>query len=92
MPGLPQQPPREPVGPVFTHEGYPEIAVVDLGWDISSALRALWHAGHPLESDGVIRSAWLQLLFVMDATAASSPLAGNILLATADHSIPVRLG
>ena len=92
VPGLPQQPPHEPVGQVFAHEAHPEIAVVDLGRDISDALRASWHAGHPLESDGVIRSAWLQLLFATDTTAASSLLAGNVLLAMADRSIPVRLG
>ena len=83
-PGLPQQPLREPVGQVFTHEGHPEIAVVDLGRDISDALRALWDAGHPFESGRVIQSVWLQPLFATGTTAASSLLAGNVFLATVD--------
>ena len=29
--GLRQELPRQPGGQIFTHEGYPEIAVVDLG-------------------------------------------------------------
>ena len=78
--GLPQQPPREPVGQVFTHEGHPEIAVVDLGRDISDALRVSWDAGHPFESGGVIQSVWLQPLFATATTAASSLLAGNVFL------------
>ena len=63
VPGLPQQPPREPVGQVFTHEGHPEFAVVDLGRDISDALRPSWDAGHAFESGGLIQSLWLQPLF-----------------------------
>ena len=92
VPGLPQQPPREPVGQDFTHGGHPEIPVVDLGRDISNALRASWNTGHPVESGGVIQSAWLQPLFATGHAAASSLLAGNGFLATADPSIPARLG
>ena len=32
--GLRQELPRQPVGQIFTHDGYPEIAVVDLGLDV----------------------------------------------------------
>ena len=92
VPGLPQQPPREPVGQVFTHEGHPEIAVVDLGRDISDALRVSWDAGHPFESGGVIQSVWLQPLFATGTTAASSLLAGNVFLATADPSTLITIG
>ena len=92
VPGLPQQPPREPVGQVFTHEGHPEIAVVDLGRDISDALRVSWDAGHPFESGGVIQSVWLQPLFSTGTTAASSLLAGNVFLATADPSTLITIG
>lgn len=89
---LPPQPPREPVGQIFTHEGHPEIAVVDLGRDISDALRASWDAGHLFESGGVIQSVWLQPLFATGTTASSSLLAGNVFLATADPSTLMTIG
>ena len=92
MSGLPQQPPREPVGQVFTHEGHPEIAVVDLGRDISDTLRVSWDAGHPFESGGVIQSVWLQPFFATGTMAASSLLAGNVFLATADPSTLITIG
>ena len=89
---LPQQPPREPVGQIFTREGHQEIAVVDLGRDISDALRASWDAGHLFESRGVIQSVWLQPLFATGTTASSSLLAGNVFLATADPSTLITIG
>lgn len=89
---LAQHPPREPVGQIFTHEGHPEIAVVDLGRDISDALRASWDAGHLFASGGVIQSVWLQPLFATGTTASSSLLAGNVFLATADPSTLITIG
>ena len=81
---VPQAPPRQPVGQVLASDGHPSIAVVDLGRDISNALRASWDDGHRFESGGVIDSVWLQPLFAAGSTAASSLAAGNVFLATAD--------
>ena len=92
--GLRQEPPREPVGQVFTYERHPKIAVVDLGRDVSAALRASWDRDgrRPFESGGVIDSAWLQPLFGTGTTAASSLLAGNVFLATADPATLMTIG
>ena len=92
--GLRQELPRQPVGQIFTHEGYPEIAVVDLGRDVSDVLRDSWDAGRPFESGGVIESAWLQPLFGSVGAAASSLLAGNVFLATANPAtlMTIRAG
>ena len=82
------------MGQVFTHERHPKIAVVDLGRDVSAALRASWdrEGGRPFESGGVIDSAWLQPLFGTGTTAASSLLAGNVFLATADPATLMTIG
>ena len=90
--GLRPELPREPVGQIFTHEGHREIAVVDLGRDASDALRATWDTGRPFESGGVIKSAWLQPLFGAGSTAASSLLAGNVFLATANPATLMTIG
>ena len=91
----PQYPkvPQDPVGQILTHEGYSKIAVVDLGRDISGTLRASLDAGRPpFESGGVIESAWLQPLLGVGSTAASSLLAGNVFLATANPATLMTIG
>ena len=90
--GLRQELPREPVGQIFTHAGHPEIAVVDLGLDVSETLRNSWDPGRPFESGGTIESAWLQPLFGAGSTAASSLLAGNVFLATANPATLMTIG
>ena len=90
--GLRQELPREPVGQIFTHEGHPAIAVVDLGLDVSDTLRKSWDVGHPFESGGVIESAWLQPLFGAGSAAAASLLAGNVFLATANPATLMTIG
>ena len=90
--GRTQEPPRQPVGQIFDHEGHQPVGVVDLGRDISVALRATWDERRPFESGGVIESVWLQPLFGASSTAASSLLAGNVFLATADPSTLMQIG
>lgn len=81
---LPQAPPRQPVGQVFESDGHPPVAVVDLGREVSAALRTSWDDGRPFESGGVIDSVWVQPLFAAGSTAASSLAAGNVFFATAN--------
>ncbi len=81
---VPQAPPRQPVGQVLASDGHPPIAVVDLGRDLSAALRASWDDGRRFESGGVIDSVWLQPLFAAGSTAASSVAAGNVFFVTAN--------
>ena len=84
--------PQGPVGQTLTHEGYSKIALVDLGREASEALRASWPAGHPFPSAGVIDSTWLQPLLGVGSTAASSLLAGNVFLATANPQTLMTIG
>ena len=72
------------MGEILAYDRHPPIAVVDLGRDISKAMRASWDDGRPFESGGVIDSTWLQPLFATGSTAGSSVFAGNVFLATAD--------
>ena len=72
------------MGEILAYDRHPPIAVVDLGRDISKAMRASWDDGRPFESGGVIDSTWLQPLFAAGSTAGSSVFAGNVFLATAD--------
>ncbi|MDE2870229.1 MAG: hypothetical protein OXQ94_00870 [Gemmatimonadota bacterium] len=81
---VPEEAPRQPVGQIFARDGHHEIAVVDLGGDISDALRASWDDARPFAPGGVIDSVWLQPLFAAGSTAASSLAAGNVFLATAN--------
>lgn len=74
-----------PSAQVFTHEGHLEIAVVDLGRDISDALRASWDAGHPLESG--VQSVWLQPLFATGTTGRLVPARQQCFLPTAELAI-----
>lgn len=92
IPILPEGPPSHPVGQVLAYKGRPQIAVVDLGRDISRALRASWDRGRPLASGGVIDSVWLQPVFASGSTAASSLLAGNVFLATANPETLMGIG
>ena len=89
---VPQAPPRQPVGQVLKSDGHPSVAVVDLGRDISDALRTSWDDGRPFESGGVIDSVWLQPLFAAGSTAASSLAAGNVFLATANPKTLMVIG
>ncbi len=66
--------------------------MVDLGLDVSEALRKEWNPGRPFESGGAIESAWLQPLFGAGSTAASSLLAGNVFLATANPATLMTIG
>ena len=84
--------PGQPVGQIVAHEGHQPVAVVDLGRDISVALCGSWDEERPFESGGVIESAWLQPLFGAGSTAASSLLAGNVFLATADPGVLMQIG
>ena len=87
-----RQRPRKPVGQVFAHEGQPDVAVIDLGREVSDTLRASWNAGRSFESGGVIESAWLQPLFGAGSAAASSLAAGNVFLATANPATLMTIG
>ena len=90
--GLKQEVPQDPVGQMLTRDGYPSIAVVDLGREASEALRASWPAARPFQSGGVIDSAWLQPLLGAGSTAASSLFAGNVFLATANPATLMTIG
>ena len=87
-----QEVPREPVGQVLTYEGHSKMALVDLGRDASDALRASWPTSRPFQSGGVIESAWLLPLLGAGSTAASSLLAGNVFLATANPATLMTIG
>ena len=55
--GLQQEIPQDPVGQVLTHREYGKVAVVDLGKQVSEALRETWPAASPFQSGGVMDSA-----------------------------------
>ena len=90
--GLQQETPRDPVGQVLTHEEYGKVALVDLGREASEALRATWFATIPFQSGGAIDSAWLHPILGTGSTAASSLLAGNVFLATANPATLMTIG
>ena len=90
--GLKQEVPQDPVGQMLTRDGYPNIAVVDLGRELSETLRAPWPATRPFQSGGVIDSAWLAPLLGAGGTAASSLFAGNVFLATANPATLMTIG
>ena len=89
--GLRQDIPRDPVGQVLTYEGR-SIALVDLGRDASDALRASWSTARPFQSGGVIESTWLLPMLGVGSTTASSLLAGNVFLATANPATLMTIG
>ncbi len=90
--GLKQEVPRDPVGQIVTRDGYPNIAVVDLGSEVSEALRASWPPARPFKSGGAVDSAWFQALLGAGGTAASSLFAGNVFLATANPATLMTIG
>ena len=83
--------PNTPVGQTLTHEGR-SIALVDLGRDASDALRASWSTDQPFQSGGVVDSKWLLPMLGAGSTAASSLLAGNVFLATANPATLMTIG
>ena len=83
--------PRDPVGQVLTYEGR-SIALVDLGREASDALRASWSRARPFQSGGVLESAWLLPMLGVGSTTASSLLAGNVFLATANPATLMTIG
>lgn len=87
IPGPRQNKRRNPVGQVLTYEGR-SVALVDLGQDASAALRASWPTDQPFQSGGVVESAWLLPMLGTGSTAASSLMAGNVFLATANPATP----
>ena len=89
--GLKQEVPQDPVGQVHTRDGYPNIALVDLGREVSEALRVSWHA-RPFQSGGAIGSGWLLPFIGAGSTAASSLFAGNVFLATANPATLMTIG
>ena len=92
MPDLQEEVPRHPVGQLLTYKDHPEIALVDLGRDASAALRASLAPSRPFDSGGAIDSAWLLPTLGAGSTAASSLLAGNVFLATANPATLMTIG
>ena len=90
--GQPQEVPLQPTGKIFSRDGHPEVAVVDLGREISDALRDSWNTGPPFKSDGAIGSAWLEPIFGAGSMAASSLAAGNVFFATAKPDTLMTIG
>ena len=90
--GLKQEVPRDPVGQVHTRDGYPNIAMVDLGREVSETVRASWPAARPFQSGGAVDSGWLLPFIGAGSTAASSLFAGNVFLATANPSTLMTIG
>ena len=90
--GLRPEVPRDPVGQVVAHHGYAKNALVDLGREASEALRGSWPPARPILRGGVIEGAWLQPLVGAGSTAASSLLAGNVFLATANPATLMTIG
>ena len=92
IPDLQEEVPRHPVGQLLTYKDRPEIALVDLGRDASAALRESLSVSRPFDSGGVIDSAWLLPTLGAGSTAASSLLAGNVFLATANPATLMTIG
>ena len=91
IPGPRQNKRRNPVGQVLTYEER-SVALVDLGQDASAALRASWPTDQPFQSGGVVESAWLLPMLGTGSTAASSLMAGNVFLATANPATLMTIG
>ena len=88
--GLKQEVPQDPVGQLLTLDGHPDIAVVDLGRELSVALRVSWPPARPFQSGGAIDSAWLQPLLGAGSTAAPSGGCGADLWRLRRMSRPLR--
>ncbi|MDE0394929.1 MAG: hypothetical protein OYK82_09150 [Gammaproteobacteria bacterium] len=83
--------PRNPIGQIETHEGR-RLALVDLGREASVALRKIWPTDQPFQSGGVVDSSWLLPMLGAGSTAASSLMAGNVFLATANPATLMTIG
>ena len=83
--------PHTPVGQILTHDER-SIALLDLGRDASEALRASWPTDQPFQSGGVVESIWLLPMLGAGSTAASSLMAGNVFLATANPATLMTIG
>ncbi len=92
MPDLQEEVPRHPVGQLLTSKDQPEIALVDLGRDVSAELRTSWNMSRPFDTGAAIDSAWLLPALGVGSTAASSLLAGNVFLATANPATLMTVG
>ena len=90
--GLKQEVPQDPVGQVYKRDGYSDIAMVDLGREVSETVRASWPAARPFQSGGAIDSGWLLPFIGAGSTAASSLFAGNVFLATANPATLMTIG
>ncbi len=90
--GLRPDLPQDPVGQILTHDGHPNIAVVDLGRDVSEALRQSWSATRPFQSGGAIDSGWLLPLLGAGGATASSLFAGHVFVATANPATLMTVG
>ncbi len=92
------RPVRHPVGQKITVDGLDgrEFCVIDLGRDVSRELRLqidgniLGH-GRPFNTGGVLNTAFLPILGG-GSTIASSLLAGNLFLATANPASLMQIG
>ena len=83
--------PTTPVGQILTHEGR-SLALVDLGRDASVTLRESWSTDQPTHSGETIDSSWVLPTLGAGSTAASSLLAGNVFLATANPATLMTIG
>ncbi len=90
--GLKPEVPKDPIGQVLTRDGHPTLAVIDLGREVSEALRDSWPATRPFESGGAIDSKWLLPILGVGGTAVSSLSAGNVFLATANPATLMTIG
>lgn len=87
--------PKNPVGQVLEVDGR-KLGVVDLGSAWSRDVRALINKniltdGEPFRSGGVVGTACLPVLGTA-STAASSLLAGNVFLASANPATLMAIG
>ena len=88
-------PHREPVGQIMTIDGQ-DLGIVDLGTNLSQDLRSLIDKnilvhGEPFSSGGVLGPACLPVIGT-GSTVASSLLAGNVFMATANPSTLMTIG
>ena len=83
--------PRDPVAQVVAYKGS-QVALIDLGRDVSEALRTSWSVDRPFQSGGVIESAWLLPMVGVGSATASSLFAGNVFLATANPATLMTIG
>ena len=83
--------PHNPIGQILTREER-SLALVDFGRDASKALRASWSTDQPSQSGGAIDSSWLLPMLGAGSTAASSLMAGNVFLATANPATLMTIG